>query len=177
MTERNWLERNGATPAKLATVGILAGVLGFVIWNQVSGGAKPAVAKETRQPTAPQTQDVAQPASTSAAVATPQHQAAAETRRWPKLKLEKIVKNDPFARPMWYLMAQAEESGSQAGSLVRSAQVLEELKKQQTKIVVISGEDRVATIGEQSFRVGDTIEGFEISEITRTGIVLTETAR
>lgn len=176
MTERNWLERNGATPAKLATVGVLAGVLGFVIWNQVSSEAKPAIAKETRQPTAPQTQDVAQPASKSAAVAT-RHQAAAETRHWPKLKLEKIVKNDPFARPMWYLMAQAEESGSQAGSLVRSAQVLEELKKQQTKIVVISGEDRVATIGEQSFRVGDTIEGFEISEITRTGIVLTETAR
>jgi hypothetical protein len=176
MTERNWLARNGATPAKLATVGVLAGVLGFVIWNQVSSGVQPAVANKTRQPTAPQTQVVAQPASTSTAVAT-QHQAAAETRHWPKLKLEKIVKNDPFARPMWYLMAQAEESGSQAGSLVRSAQVLEELKKQQTKIVVISGEDRVATIGEQSFRVGDTIEGFEISEITRTGIVLTETAR
>ncbi len=176
MTEPNWLERNGATPAKLATVGILAGVLGFVVWNQVSGGAKPAAAKKARQVNVPQAQDVAQAASTPAYVATRQS-AAAETRHWPKLKLENVVKNDPFAMPMWYLMAQAEDTGSKAGSLVRSAQVLEELKKQQNRIVVISGEDRIATIGEQSFRVGDTIEGFQISEITRSGIVLTETAR
>ncbi|MDZ4659264.1 MAG: hypothetical protein SH868_16955 [Bythopirellula sp.] len=176
MTERNWLERHGATPSKLATVGILAAVLGFVIWNQVSSGAKPAVAKKSPERTAPQTQGVVQAASASAPV-TMQGQTPAETRQWPKLKLEKVVKNDPFAMPMWYLMAQAEDTGSKAGSLVRSAQVLEELKKQQTKIVVITEEDRVATIGEQSFRVGDMIEGFQISEITRSGIVLTETAR
>lgn len=175
MTERNWLERNGATPAKLATVGVLVAVLGFVIWNQVSGGAKPAIAKTTRQPISP-TQKVTEAAPKSAAVATSE-QAAAEIREWPKLKLENVVKNDPFATPMWYLMAQAEETGGQAGSLVRSAQVLEELKKQQNKIVVITTADRIATIGEQSFRVGDTIEGFQISEITRSGIVLTETAR
>ena len=174
MTERNWLERNGATPGKLATVAVLAGVLGFVVWNQVSGGTKPTAAKKTRQPTPP-TQGVAK----AAALPAPEvrKQVDAEARHWPKLKLENFVNNDPFAMPMWYLMAQAEDTDSKAGSLVRSAQVLEELKKQQTKIVVITDKQRVATIGDQSFRVGDTIEGFLISEITRNGIVLTEPAR
>jgi hypothetical protein len=51
------------------------------------------------------------------------------------------------------------------------------LKKQQTKIVVITDSERVATIGDQSFRVGDTIEGFQVSEITKRGIVLTELSR
>ena len=43
--------------------------------------------------------------------------------------------------------------------------------------MVISGEDRIATIGELSFRVGDTIEGFQVTEITTDGIVLTELGR
>ena len=51
--------------------------------------------------------------------------------------------------------------------------VLEELKKQHSKIIVISHEDRIATIGELSFRVGDMIEGFQVTAITTDGIVLT----
>jgi hypothetical protein len=176
MTERNWLERNGATPAKLASVAVLAGVLGLVLWSQLAGDA-PIAAKKTRQTTAPQAKSgETKPAMKTVSVEPVQTQPA-KPRTWPKLKLDDIAKTDPFAMPIWYLMAKADESDGQAGSLVRSAQVLEELKKQQTKIVVITDDERVATIGDQSFRVGDTIEGFEISEITRNGIVLTETAR
>jgi hypothetical protein len=175
MTERNWLERNGATPAKLATVGVLAGVLGLVLWSQLAGDA-PIAAKKTRQTTAPPAKSEPKPAMKPVSVETAKALPPGP-RAWPKLKLDDIAKTDPFAMPMWYLMAKADETDGQAGSLVRSAQVLEELKKQQTKIVVITNDERVATIGDQSFRVGDTIEGFEISEITRNGIVLTETTR
>ncbi len=175
MTERNWLERTGATPAKLATIGVLAAVLGFVLWSQLAGDA-PITAKKTRQTTTPRANSALKPAvkpvSVGAAPTVP-----AKPRKWPKLKLEDIAKTDPFAMPMWYLMAKANEAGGEAESLVRSAQMLEELKKQRTRIVVITGDERVAAIGDHSFRVGDTVEGFEISEITKDGIVLTEAAR
>jgi hypothetical protein len=55
--------------------------------------------------------------------------------------------------------------------------VLEELKNQPAKMIMITSDDRVATIGEQSFRVGDTIEGFQVTAITTEGIELTEINR
>ena len=167
MTEPNWLARSGATPRKLAMVGLLTLALIAVIWHNASGFARP-VAKKARQAPIPQAK--------VEAASTPKPIVTIPVRKWPKISLDKAVKNDPFAMPSWYLMAQAEE-GTVGASLARSAQVLEELKKQQTKIIVISNEDRIATIGEQSFRVGDMIEGFQVTEITTDGIVLTETRR
>ncbi len=167
MTEPNWLARSGATPRKLAIVGVLTLALIAVIWHNAVGSAKPVAKKVIQTP-------ASQAKVEKAALPNPIVNIAA--RKWPKISLGKAVRNDPFGMPVWYLMAQAEE-GTAGASLARSAQVLEELKKQQTKIIVISNGDRIATIGEQSFRVGDMIEGFQISEITKSGIVLTETAR
>ena len=167
MTEPNWLARSGATPRKLAMVGVLTLALIAVIWHNASGSAQP-VAKKVRQAPTSEAKIEAAPA--------PKPIVTIAVRKWPEISLDKAVKNDPFAMPSWYLMAQAEE-GTPGASLARSAQVLEELRKQQTKIIVISHEDRIATIGEQSFRVGDMIEGFQVTEITTEGIVLTEINR
>jgi type IV secretory pathway VirB10-like protein len=175
MTEQSWLERHGATPSKLAVVGILAVVLVAVVWHNIRATTAPAEARETR-PKTPAVQAVAKRESKQPAPSK-RERAADVPRIWPKFTLEKVTKYDPLAKPMWYLMAHASESGSQGASLARSAQVLEELKKQPTKIVVISGDERIATIGELSFRVGDTIEGFQVTEITTEGIVLTEIGR
>jgi hypothetical protein len=172
MTEQTWLERNGATPGKLAAAGTLAVVLLAIVWRNVTASGAPPEAEQTR------------PVEVAAKTPTPTRQSptiaesTATTRKvWPKYSLEKVTKHDPLAKPMWYLMAQAAEEGTAGVSLARSAQVLEELKKQPTKIVVISGDERIATIGELSFRVGDTIEGFQVTEITTDGIVLTELSR
>lgn len=167
MTEPNWLAKSGATPRKLAMVCVLTLTLIAVIWHNASGSAQP-VAKRIRQSAIPRVKSDVAPA--------PKPMVKIANRKWPEISLAKAVKNDPFAMPAWYLMAQAEE-GTVGASLARSAQVLDELKKQQTKIIVISNEDRIATIGEQSFRVGDMIEGFQVTEITTDGIVLTETKR
>jgi hypothetical protein len=168
MTEPNWLARSGATPRKLAMVGGLTVALAAVIWHNATGSAEP-VAKPTRQEQPPQ----AEVANSQ----TPKPSTEKAPRHWPKLTIEGVVKDDPFAMPMWYLVAQADDAGSAGALLARSAKVLEELKKQQSKIIVISNEDRIATIGEQSFRVGDTIEGFQVTAITSEGIVLTELNR
>lgn len=173
MTERTWWVKAGVTPAKLAMVCVLAVVLVAVLWSQLGGGAQDIAKKPRREKSTPTKVEQPQPAKpvVSSTVV------SEKERVWPKFELDSITKTDPFAMPMWYLIAHAEDEASAAGSLVRSAQVLEELRKLQTKIVVITGEDRVATIGDQSLRVGDTIEGFEVSKITKDGIVLTEPAR
>jgi hypothetical protein len=167
MTEPNWLARSGATPRKLATVGVLTLVLIAVVWHNAPESAEP-VAEQAPQAPPLEAKIEAAPA--------PKPTLTILARKWPEISLDKAVRNDPFAMPSWYLMAQAEE-GTAGASLARSAQVLEELKKQQTKIIVISNEDRIATIGDQSFRVGDMIEGFQVTEITTDGIVLTEINR
>lgn len=168
MTGRNWLEKAGASPAKLALVGVLSLALVAVFRHNASSTAAAPPDKKARQATAPQNELVSQ--SRPVAVKMLQTQ---EPKKWPKIAFESIVAHDPFALPMWYLTAQADEAGT-AGSLARTTQVLEELKKQKSKIVVITDEERVAMIGELNLRVGDTIEGFEVTEITTEGIVLTE---
>jgi hypothetical protein len=176
MTEQTWLERNGATPGKLAAVGTLAVALVAVMWHNFAGSEPPVDAKITH-PSTRQTEEAAKPSAPAKPAPVKTELAARVPKIWPKYSLATVTKHDPLAKPMWYLMAQASETGTAGASLARSAQVLEELRKQPTKIVVISGDDRIATIGELSFRVGDTIEGFQVTEITTDGIVLTELGR
>lgn len=171
MTEPNWLARSGATPGKLAAVGMLGVVLVLVLWSNFAP-SRTAVARKPRQ-----TSSSAKPDKQQTALAAAAKRPMLDKkipRKWPKLSLDDVVKHDPFAMPMWYLTARADEQGTGVSAIARSAQVLEELKKQQTRIVVISGEERIATIGDLSFRVGDMIEGFQVTAITTDGVVLTE---
>lgn len=176
MTQQTWLERTGATPGKLAAVGTLTVLLVAVIWHNTTGSGSPADMEATRPTTPPQQVATKTPAPAQPAPAKPGLSAKAP-RTWPRYQLEKVTKHDPLAKPMWYLVAQAAETGTTGASLARSAKVLDELRKQRTKIVVIAGDERIATIGDLSFRVGDTIEGFQVTEITTDGIVLTELGR
>jgi hypothetical protein len=170
MTEPNWLARSGATPGKLAAVGMLGVVFVLVLWSNLAPSRSTAARKPPQNSSPAKAER--QPA-TAVAAKRPMLDKKLP-RKWPKLSLNDVVKHDPFAMPMWYLAARAEEEGTGVSSLARSAQVLEELKKQQTRIVVISGEERIATIGDLSFRVGDMIEGFQVTAITTDGVVLTE---
>jgi hypothetical protein len=173
MTEQTWLERNGATPGKLAMVGTLAVVLATVMVRNFTASESPVATTKAPPTTTARAKTPAKPKPSQPTTA--RHQ---PTRKvWPKYSLEQVTRHDPLAKPMWFLMAQADAEGTAGASLARSAQVLEELKKQPTKIVVISADERSATIGELSFRVGDTIEGFQVTEITTDGIVLTELGR
>jgi hypothetical protein len=172
MTERNWLEKAGASPAKLAMVGVLALALTAVIWHNVSGTAQPI---EMRPETAPPTEVVKEAVKPAA---TNDKQVVQQIHRdWPEIALANVVKHDPFAMPIWYLAAQADDNAAAGGLLARSAQVIEELKKVQSRIVVITAEDRMAMLGDLSLREGDTIEGFQVTKITTEEIVLTELPR
>lgn len=162
------MQKSGATPGKLALVGCLAVGLVFVLWNQVSDETvaqhnssqtpPPEQVAQQKQPLVPNSIVTEQP-----------------SREWPQMPLESVIKNDPFAKPAWYLATLTDGSQSGDESALLAEQQLEKLRKEQTKIVVISNGERVATIGEESYRVGDIVAGFEITEINMDGVVLTET--
>lgn len=174
-------DRFGASRGKLALVGVLVVVLVTVIVMQLPsstnndnlptaavsdlpGWEGDASANAASGPPAPQTAPVEKP-----------------PRKWPELSMEVIVACDPLAAPTWYLDAlQLDQSKEQSdGNLVSTEEspdepALADLQQAGTTIVLIAGGERIATIGERQLRIGDRIEGYQVSDITDQGVILTK---
>jgi len=192
------MKRMGATPGKLALVGVLAVVLGTVLVGQLPDSTTtPEVARRPRTPMLNQSNSTAaanqprniqqrthqsQPRPFHSNSSTKSREQSSEPPTWPDLSLETIVAFDPFATPQWLSSATAAAQAgpvdtrllTEAARRARKASVLKDLQDQGTTIVVITSDDKRATIGNQTFRIGDHLEGFVITDITRQGVVLTE---
>jgi len=180
------MKRMGATPGKLALVGVLAVVLVTVIVGQLPDSTTtPEVARRPRTPMLNQSNSTAaanQPRPFHSNSATKSKEQSSKPPTWPELSLETIVAFDPFATPLWLSSAgAAAQAGPADSSLLteaawraQKASILKKLQDQGTTIVVITSTDKRATIGSQTVRIGDHIEGFVISDITRQGVVLSE---
>jgi hypothetical protein len=192
MNQGNWMERTGATKGKLALVGVLAIILVGVIVTQVSNyraqqGAH--LPKEPREAARTASQPPQEVPAVEPETASPEqsHRAVAQ---WPERTLQEIVRHDPLVVPSWYQvelppnpttnLAATEDPQSAAAAAaqrrLRNSVVLDELRQQGATIVVLAEGSKAAAIGEQRLRVGDTIEGFQISDITLQGVVLSEIA-
>jgi hypothetical protein len=172
---------------------VLAIVLGTVVVRQLpDSSTAPTLAREqtpssrsasSRRPSA---NPLSAPQNTSPTNDSEQSSDATQEKQiaksWPKLSLDKILAHDPLAAPDWLLAAKSDaptvdDEGrllAQSKSRARNAEVLEQLREEGTKVVVISGGEKRAIIGDQTVRIGDLIEGFQITDITRQGVVLTE---
>ena len=165
MSTKKKLEAMGATPGKLALIGVLVVVLGLVIVKQLPKGqpgnnaAQQAKKHKTN--------------STQAVVTTTNKQG--ELAPWPEMKLSETLTSNPFAPPSWDVEKQKKNavvaSGDAPGELAA-------LKEQGASIVVIGQagekgkEKKTATIGETKYQVGDILEGYQITDITTQGIYL-----
>ena len=191
---RNIMQRTGATPGKLALVAVLAVVLVGVIVMQLPDRTAPALAGRSTQtpsrsdPTSRRPAQVKATDSASSSQSDPNTDRLKTTeqtvpRNWPDFPMATIVAHDPLAAPEWVIAAQ--QHGVSARDMEpnaiakskRNADALSMLRKQGAKVVVISGSEKRASIGEQSVRIGETIEGFRIIDITKQGVVLTELGR
>ena len=195
MSESNWMEKAGATRGKLALIAVLAvvlvGVVGFQVANfrQSASPTQAATPTKTRASRRPLTSK--SPGNSADTASAPQQQSdspAAAPKEWPRLTLEEIVAHDPLAPPPWYVtpvvhaVAVAEDDpADQEAALAEQAArrrhriaTLEQLREEGARVVVLTGADQVAAIGEQKVRIGDTIDGFQIIDITERGIVLAE---
>jgi hypothetical protein len=169
------VERNrvGATPGKLALVGVLGVVLAYVIVSNLGGmageesGASDVTSEaEAVADGAPVTDD-----------ATPQVVSGnpfgdfAEDQNWPKTSLDSLISFDPMRAPEW--MAPAELTASPAGD-EENASTLDELRAAASAIIMVADGHRVARIGTQDYHVGDFVGPYQITDISSAGIILSE---
>jgi hypothetical protein len=174
-------DRIGATRGKIAVVGALGAVLVTVLASNFRGAAEePAVASLTADaaatpvaPAAPQAPALAPAATASQSpnrptTAAPFGEFAADGD-WPAYSLEKLVRFDPFAAPAW--MAVTEQSAEDDQD---DDQTLKDLQEAQNAIILVTGDQRVARIGSQEYRVGDMVGAYRITDISSAGIVLSD---
>ncbi len=180
MTIVTMRERIGASRGKLALVGLLAVVLVVVIVAQLPSSNSDDL------PTAPvsrMSEPEAAAESASAPSSSEKTSVDQPPRKWPELSMNAIVAFDPLAAPSWYLAAthveQSNENEQDDPTLASaeeraSSAVLEALQQAGTTIVLTANGERIATIGEQQFRIGDRIAGYLVSDITDQGVILTK---
>jgi hypothetical protein len=156
----------GATRSQLALVGVLAVILIGVVAKNLRGPAEepsaaaPAVAPTTSGPDAS-----ALVASKPAAGGSPFGEFAVDAD-WPAPSLEQLINFDPFAPPA---SVAAVELGNDS-----TEDSLSNLRQAQDAIIFVTGDQRVARIGETEYHVGDAVGRFRITEISSAGIVLSE---
>jgi len=195
------MKRIGATPGKLALVGVLAVALITVIASQLSNStaapqlarrAPTLVRKQSNQTTTPNQPNNSSSKTIQAQTRLSQSKSSpnsvertSESPTWPDLPLETIVAADPFATPPWLKQARTDTQvgptdnqlateEARRAQKAQKAQALKKLQEQGITIVVIAADDKRATIGKQTVRIGDHIEGFVITDITKQGVVLSE---
>lgn len=178
-------DRIGASRGKLALVGVLAVVLVVVVVMQLPGtsdvGDVPT-ASVTEMPGRQGEGDAANPANRNSNPPAPQSTSTPgekPPRVWPELSMEEILACDPLAAPAWYLAAiQPEQSKEHAkgrtNETPKDSLVLAELQQTGATIVLIADGQRIATIGERQIHIGDRIEGYQVSDITDQGVILTK---
>ena len=186
MSNPNWREKTGATPGKLVLVAVLAVVFVVVVVSRL----KEFFPNSQQQPTeTAQLNDPPRAAETKSKSKTTNTNKATEDtstekieRTWPVLSMEKILAHDPLAEPDWLTKArhtappidEATRQAVRTEKKQKQQELLKQLREKGAQAIVLSGNEKRAAIGKQSVRVGETIAGLKITDITRKGIVLTE---
>ena len=175
MNQPTTMQKLGATPAKLALVGVLAVVLLIVVVPLVKGKkSAPDHPQVSAQKKTKKTRPHRHKLNTNQDSGKTDKETLPEVS-WPEISMEEIVKNDPMKVPNWFVQVSREKKREkQLVDTSKNLRVLEQLEELGASIVVIAEDERIATIGEQQVKIGDRIEGFEVSDITTEGVVLTE---
>lgn len=162
----------GATPGKLALVGVLAVVMVIVIASNWPSAAAPPDADATLAAEPPGPGVVATSAVTTnlqEPVPVGPFGEFAEDHHWPELSMKEVTAIDPLAVSAWAVpLAAASEQ-----SLDEQEQV-EALISGENAIILVSGDKRIARIGDREYQVGDVVGHLQISEISAKGVVLSE---
>lgn len=188
MAPANTTEKLGATPGKIAAIAVLAVVLIVVVVMQFGSSDEATPAASRLPKSRAKLARSRGPGLESAAVPAPTAKLA---RQWPKISREEIQSYNPFVlsgsvAPRQDIAAETEGPGDAAMQSAAAEkavddhlreqreQMLSELRRDGIQMIVVSGQQSVATIGAQQVRVGDVLNGFRVVEIGASGVVLTE---
>ena len=175
MTIKKKQNKGGVTRSQLALIGVLVAVLVIVIVVQLPDSQPQSVAsaetaenESTRNPM----QSVLDSSNPSQ-----DEQDERTTRTWPQFSSQQLGRLDPLSTPDWYnsiLEVVEKEQDSETITEVAHDIELQEMQDTGTAIVLIAGSQRIAKVGDSRIRVGDKIDGYEVSNITSEGVILTK---
>jgi len=173
-----WLRQYGMTPGRAATMAVLALVLAAVWGPQLFSSAedRPAVAVVT-PPKPSRAAAVAPPAKSlpaakSSTASTTTAPKPLKKRVLPKFTASEAGAYDPFAAPAWSPAAVSLAAGSgEGGSDADAENRFEAIRSRGVAMILVSPEGKAAQLGDRTVRVGDQIDGFEVIDITPTGVV------
>lgn len=185
------LKRIGATPGKLATIGLLCAVMALVWWQTIAsvigldggnGGAVQTVSYSSDRPTSnlPATNSRTRgPVGVQRSINQESLQPAVAVGDWPDMPIEVATRNDPFAKPQWAILRKEPQTvvASSTGAVNAGPATREELMEQGATMIVISGDRKVATIGGQEVTVGDFLGEYQVLDITKAGVILSESPK
>ncbi len=176
----------GATPGKVAMVAVLAAILTAVVWTQFASDTThaPSAANRVDPNRVASSRRVPRPA-VAEPDASPADQAGRTSAQKPRpashINLQEMLEVDLFAVPPRLIAARAAASPDAAQA---DQQVLEQARQRELALAAIrsggvqmifdDGNEKKAVLGNRVLRVGDTVEGFRISNISLHGITLSE---
>ena len=102
---------------------------------------------------------------------------------WPKIAKERVASFDPFAFPAFMEKsetevrkvvdaAEREVAPEVASRELERKEFITDLSKQGVGMLIAVDDEFLAVINGETYRVGDTVQGFRLAEITKNGIVL-----
>ncbi|MGI9456127.1 MAG: hypothetical protein ACR2NU_06160, partial [Aeoliella sp.] len=94
---------------------------------------------------------------------------------WPVADVNSVVAHDPFLPPYWagVSLPPSELPSTPAKDVAKTSNAaLEKLVASGTTVVVIVDGERLALVGDRQIRVGDRLDGFMVTAITESGVVL-----
>ncbi|MEM6799465.1 MAG: hypothetical protein AAF589_08115 [Planctomycetota bacterium] len=161
--------RPGPSKAKLVLIAVLGVVLVGVWGSAFLGGGDRPTASERRPRTRRPGRSAAQPDPPKA-----QEKPIAAPTDWPEIPIAEAVLNDPFGKPEWAITEPVDETEPSATAPVTTTAGAspEQLQEAGASMIVIAGGEKIATIGDVQVRVGDTVGGYEVLDITPLGVVL-----
>lgn len=199
--EKSLARQLGATPQKLAVIGVLAVVLVGVLYMQFGGSLGRATVDQDVSARAPRgpgqgasaRHGEAEDMTTESGAKQEWLLASVERRPWKAPALGDVVRYDPFALPAAFPqpaatgvvgigMAEAGVESADANSeeLRRAEAIaavqakLQELQQRGVR-VIIQGRRQAAVIGDRTVHVGDDVDGFTVKAIKSDGVVVERT--
>ena len=182
-------DRLGVSPAKLKLIGLLALILVAVLYIQYGRSGDEVV------PTKPaaRASRVAKKASKPLPQATPGTQKASsrgfvDISSWNEPELATVIQYDPFALPATFPQPKPKiaaglssealaalhgpdmDEQAREEKLQQMHQTLAQLRKKGVQVIITKGDEFVALIGKDVYRVGDDIGGFKITSIDTNGV-------
>lgn len=161
----------GATPGKLAVVGVLSLVLVYVLFgDSIFGGSKSQV---KLRPRAAKQGNASQGEAPQEVKAIKKLKDSIVRKDWPQLEIERIVSFDPFGTKLPGDQERAALAASNEEVQVDNVS-LKQIQEADEAIVILSGGEKIARYGAMELRVGDQVGDYRVKDINNQGVVLSE---